>query len=492
MVIISAVMVTLKLFVHSFTIPFSLDNTTLNGWQAIVYMTDIKISYDDFNWLVKLDLFNVAISLFLAICFVTKTKHIKSVVALYLMLRLTYVGVEVYFGKTISDSNDFDVLDVYNPAIEIFTLVFWSIIQMLYILFSKRVKKAFTNKSFAAPFVITTLFVIIIHISHQNYKANTLIPAVKESIERKVSKGELSSVEGKLGDLKTFGLSEQSFVDYVEEVAENNFDEKKYEVSKLFYLKLTENGNKSALFRLAYSYNQLKEYDLAIENYIEYIATEPDYHGTYGNLGSVFFYGKKDYKQAIDWYEKAIEKGGKDFEFQIAYSYHELEEYEIALSWYEKIPEDVNAAWNSAIIYENGSGNIEKDLNKALELYLKAEELGSEKATNVIEQKRKEERIEREKLKERERIEREKLKVQKSRENQHTINELISKAKITYSYGNVSKSFEYYLDAANLGSEFAAIEVEWSYKNGAYGMKIDLTKSSFWADRINNGKQKFK
>gem|GEM_PF-6397371 len=503
-VIISAVMLTLKLIVHSFTIPFTIDNTILTGWQTLVYMTDIKISYDNFNRLFNLELFNVAISLFLAICFMTKTKYIKSVVALYLMLRLTYVGAEVYFGKTISDSNDFDILDFYNPAIEIFALVFWSIIQMLYILFSKRVKKVFTNESFAAPFVITAIFLIITNISHQNYKANTLIPKVKESLEYKVSEGELSSVGGMLSDLKTFGLSEQSFADYLEEVAEKNYDEKKYEVSKLFYLKVVENGDKSALFRLAYSYNELKEYDLAIENYVGYIATEPEYHGTYSNLGSVFHYGKKDYKQAIDWYKKAVKKGGKDFEFQIAYSYHELERYKIALSWYEKTPKDASAAWNSAIIYENGLGNIEKDLDKALELYLKAEELGSEKAKEKVKMLRVAKAIKVNKAAEIKRKLIAKNRQEKQRadqlnrkkadevKNKEKADLLVAQAKDALIDMKYELSFSLMLKAAHLGSSFAAVEVEYAYRKGVWGASKNAKEAKYWQNEIYLDKQEFK
>ena len=61
----------------------------------------------------------------------------------------------------------------------------------------------------------------------------------------------------------------------------------------------------------------------------------------------------KDYKIAVEWYKKGIERG-----YNRAY-------------------------YNLAKCYYNGNG-VEKDKNKAYELYRKAAELGIEEAASII------------------------------------------------------------------------------------------------------------
>jgi tetratricopeptide (TPR) repeat protein len=170
-------------------------------------------------------------------------------------------------------------------------------------------------------------------------------------------------------------------------IGDNFFENEDYNSAINFYKYAVENKNSNAYFRLAYSYNAIKKYDLSIENYMKYIEqidlTKENQSLAMNNLARVYLYGKEDYINAIKWAKKAQDNGDDKDNFLIAYSYDMLKDYENAEIYYLKSIEKDNyefAMWNLGLIYEFGTGKINKNEKKAFDLYLKAANLNYEDA----------------------------------------------------------------------------------------------------------------
>lgn len=165
------------------------------------------------------------------------------------------------------------------------------------------------------------------------------------------------------------------------------FENENYLKAINFYKYAVENGYDYSNYRLAYSYNEMKMYDLALSHYNLFLEKYPNDKNTLYNIAYVYAYGKEDYEEAIKWFKKSLELGYEAANFDIAYCYDILDDFENAVKWYEKsveIENEVYAMWNLAVIYENGKGNVKKDLNRAFELYLLAANLGYEDAYDVV------------------------------------------------------------------------------------------------------------
>lgn len=165
------------------------------------------------------------------------------------------------------------------------------------------------------------------------------------------------------------------------------FENNKYSNAISFYKYAVENGDNSAKFRLAYSYNEIGNYDKAIENYLSYLEST-DYNIAMYNLSSVYRNGKKDYINAIKWAKKAVANEYKDGYFTIAYSYDMLNDYKNAIIWYKMAIKNNVASeeslWNLGVIYDNGKGKITKDKKKAFRYYLDAARLGFQDAKEQV------------------------------------------------------------------------------------------------------------
>ena len=128
-------------------------------------------------------------------------------------------------------------------------------------------------------------------------------------------------------------------------------------------------------------YQEIKEYDKAIEHYQGAIKLDLNFVSSYNGLGNVY-YNQKKYEKAKEFFEKAIEL---DPNFALAYNglgnaYYNQKKYEKAKEFFEKAIEfDPNFALaynNLGIIYYN-----QKKYEKAIELYEKALELDSNYAS---------------------------------------------------------------------------------------------------------------
>ena len=165
------------------------------------------------------------------------------------------------------------------------------------------------------------------------------------------------------------------------------FENENYLSAIKFYKYAVENGYDYSNYRLAYSYNEMKMYDLALSHYNLFLEKYPNDKNTLYNIAYVYAYGKEDYEEAIGWFKKSLDQGYEAANFDIAYCYDILDDFENAVKWYEKsveIENEVYAMWNLAVIYENGKGNIKQDLKRAFELYLLAANLGYEDAYGVV------------------------------------------------------------------------------------------------------------
>ncbi len=125
-----------------------------------------------------------------------------------------------------------------------------------------------------------------------------------------------------------------------------------------------------------WAYNDLKDYEKALENYNKVIELNPKYKWAYNNRGVVYREQKK-YKQALIELNKAIEL---DPNFAHAYAnrgwtYYDMNKTDKALADYNKAIElDPNVAWywnNRGVVYHNLKGytwNAIKNYDKAIEL----------------------------------------------------------------------------------------------------------------------------
>lgn len=107
--------------------------------------------------------------------------------------------------------------------------------------------------------------------------------------------------------------------------------------------------------------------------------------------GDYYYFTKKDYEKAVEWYLRASALGNtdKNLQYTLGYCYANGQgtpvNYEEAAKWYIKAAQQDNpkAQNNLAVLYFYGQG-LEKDVNKAIEWYEKSANLGNEIAQNNL------------------------------------------------------------------------------------------------------------
>lgn len=110
------------------------------------------------------------------------------------------------------------------------------------------------------------------------------------------------------------------------------------------------------------------------------------------NLGVMYHYGEgsvKDYSKAAEWYRKAAEKGHVKAQYNLGILYQDKDDFASAAYWYGKAAEQghTKAMTNLATLYHYGIGISQND-DKALELYGKAAGKGDERAKSCLAQLR--------------------------------------------------------------------------------------------------------
>lgn len=97
------------------------------------------------------------------------------------------------------------------------------------------------------------------------------------------------------------------------------------------------------------------------------------------------YYGKGNYDQAVEHYQKAAKQGHAQAQYQLALCYEEgkclVEDYQSAVTWYQKAADQghVSAQYKLAYCYEKGLG-VAKNAAQALQWYRKAAMQGDAKA----------------------------------------------------------------------------------------------------------------
>ena len=128
------------------------------------------------------------------------------------------------------------------------------------------------------------------------------------------------------------------------------------------------------LFILGYLSYLEEDYAKAIEWYEK--ASEKGNEGAMRNLG-IMYYDEENYTKAKEWFEKASEKGDEGAMFILGVMYYNglgvAQDSTKARYWYEKAAENgfANAMFSLGIMYYNGLG-VAQDYTKAKEWYEKA------------------------------------------------------------------------------------------------------------------------
>ena len=103
-------------------------------------------------------------------------------------------------------------------------------------------------------------------------------------------------------------------------------------------------------------------------------------------LGEMYLDGigtAQDTKKAYYWIQKAANKGDKEAQYLLGFMYENGIEVKKNISqavvWYQKAANkgDIMAMYNLAFIYKNGANGVSKDMNKAVSLLQKVEEIKS-------------------------------------------------------------------------------------------------------------------
>jgi TPR repeat protein len=101
------------------------------------------------------------------------------------------------------------------------------------------------------------------------------------------------------------------------------------------------------------------------------------------------YYNKKEYKQAVEWYQKGANQGYALAQANLGYMYDKglgvTKDYAKAVEWYQKAANQGNATAqkNLGLMYENGNG-VSKDYAKAVAWYQKAANQGYASAQNNL------------------------------------------------------------------------------------------------------------
>jgi len=103
-------------------------------------------------------------------------------------------------------------------------------------------------------------------------------------------------------------------------------------------------------------------------------------------LGEMYLDGigtNQDTKKAYFWIQKAANSGDKEAQYLLGFMYENgievKQDISQAVAWYQKAANrgDTMAMYNLAFIYKNGANGINKDMNKAVSLLQKVEEIKS-------------------------------------------------------------------------------------------------------------------
>lgn len=171
------------------------------------------------------------------------------------------------------------------------------------------------------------------------------------------------------------------------ERANKAFDNQNFDEAIPLYKAAIHLGRNDAKFRLAYSYNEIEEYDLAIRYYKE-SNEDSQWAGTLHNLSRVYMVGKNDCNNTITYAREANVLDSKYGNFELGYCHNKLGYHKAAIKYYKRHvsenPDDNQALINMAIIYYDAPGEVDQDLKAFFRLILKAARNGDKRAMEAV------------------------------------------------------------------------------------------------------------
>ena len=159
-------------------------------------------------------------------------------------------------------------------------------------------------------------------------------------------------------------------------------EEEEWELALADYKKAQGlNTEEDYFFRLAYTANQLDQYENALSYYMQYIEKYGKKPGAFNNMALIYRFDLGDYEKALEYFNKAIEvlsEKAMYYSSRANLYYFDLNEKEKALADYTKAieldtEEAINYFYRGAYYYEN-----EEEWELALADFKKAQELDPE------------------------------------------------------------------------------------------------------------------
>ena len=186
------------------------------------------------------------------------------------------------------------------------------------------------------------------------------------------------------------GLINNETIHICMELANNAYEEKKYNTAIKYYRLATKVNYAEAQFKLGLCYANGRSVPKNVVKAIEWyrLAAKQGHILAKYNLGVCYFNGdgvQKDYSEAAKWISDMAEQGNEDAQFKLGYCYEYTRNYIQAINWYHKAAKqgNVDAQFNLGLLYYNGQG-VEQDYVEATMWYLKAAEQGYASAQNNL------------------------------------------------------------------------------------------------------------
>ena len=160
------------------------------------------------------------------------------------------------------------------------------------------------------------------------------------------------------------------------------------------FIKLVKQGDASAQYELAvrYFYGKGVEQDYNKAIFWLQKAAEQGLADAQNDIAHCYEEGNivsQNYYIAFDWYKKAALNGHLEAMNQLGFFYRFgqgcTKDYDQAISWWEEAADrgNANAIYNLGVAYAEGE-IVKRNLSKATELFLQAEELGCELASSAL------------------------------------------------------------------------------------------------------------
>lgn len=264
-------------------------------------------------------------------------------------------------------------------------------------------------------------------------------------------------------------------------LASSNYDEAidMYQRAKNLGRDETDDLNKALILKLEQEFDKGNMNQAAkLASLLEKLFKKSDHINSdfYRIIGNKYL-DKNKYKDAINWYLKAVGTGSKDVLFTLAYSYNKVGKYDSAIKYYKASIEHNERAVtynNLASTYMNGK----KDCNNAITYARKAVALNPQHGNFVLGYCHSELNYHKSSIK---------YYKKEIKQNPKNTSALWNMA-LAYDNGwgkleqDSTEAFKYYLKAADLGYKDAYEQVAYMYRTGR-GTTKDLEKARYWENK---------